>query len=130
MTFAAGQTMATVEIPITDDTAVENAEMFSATVSPSTIPSDVMIGEGVASITILDEDGKAFCKAIQFYDFIFLSPAPEPVFEQTVYTVPENNRTVPLCIDVGVELQGPMEFIITSKSKDPPDAQGQWVTVC
>ena len=71
MTFTAGQTMATVEIPITDDTAVENAEMFSATVSPLTIPSDVMIGEGVASITILDEDGKAFCKAIQMMTLSF-----------------------------------------------------------
>ena len=42
----------------------------------------------------------------------------------TMYPVPEDNRTVPLCIDVGVVLSEPMEFVITSKAKDPPEAQG------
>ena len=50
--------------------------------------------------------------------------APEPEFDQTIYRVPENDRTVPLCIDVGVVLTEPTEFVITSKSKDPPEAQG------
>ena len=42
-----------------------------------------------------------------------------------MYTVPENNRTVPLCIDIGVELTEETPFTITSKSKDPTDAQGR-----
>ena len=47
-----------------------------------------------------------------------------------MYTVPENNRTVPLCVDIGVEIPESMEFTITSKSKDPPDAQGWLVLYC
>ena len=41
-----------------------------------------------------------------------------------MYIVPEDNRTVPLCVDVGVVPSEPTEYIITSKSKNPPDAQG------
>ena len=62
-----------------------------------------------------------FCMRLSY---LTSNAVPEPEFDQTMYTVPENNRTVPLCIDIGVELPGPMEFTITSKSKDPPDAQG------
>ena len=58
------------------------------------------------------------------YIEIYFPLAPEPEFERTMYRVPENNRTVPLCIDVGVVLSEPTEFVITSKSKDPPEAQG------
>ena len=58
------------------------------------------------------------------YIEIYFSPAPKPEVERTMYIVPENNRTVPLCIDVGVVLTEPTEFVITSKSKDPPEAQG------
>ena len=47
------------------------------------------------------------------------------MFDQTMYTVPENNRTVPLCIDIGLVLTEPTEFTVTSKSKTPPDAQGK-----
>ena len=56
--------------------------------------------------------------------FHVCSSATEPEFEQTMYIVPENDRTVPLCIDVGVVLSEATEFVITSKSKDPPQAQG------
>ena len=46
-----------------------------------------------------------------------------------MYIVPEDNRTVPLCVDVGVVPSEPTEYIITSKSKNPPDAQGQCIRI-
>ena len=49
---------------------------------------------------------------------------PSPEFDEDMYIVPEDNRTVPLCVDVGVVPFEPTEYTITSKSKDPPDAQG------
>ena len=58
---------------------------------------------------------------------VCLSPNPSvpmPQFEKPMYIVPENNRTVPLCIDVGVEVSDPLDLTITAKNKDPPDAQG------
>ena len=50
--------------------------------------------------------------------------APRPQFEQTMYTVPENDRTVPLCIDIGVDVPEPMNFTITAIQKAPPEADG------
>ena len=47
-----------------------------------------------------------------------------PVFEQTVYTVPENDRTVPLCIDIGVEITESLTYTITAVQKSPPEAEG------
>ena len=48
----------------------------------------------------------------------------EPKFDQTVYTVPENNGTVLLCVDIGVVLSEKMELTITGQYTDPPDALG------
>ena len=47
-----------------------------------------------------------------------------PQFEEDMYIVPENNRSVPLCVDLGVEPSQTRTYPITAKSKDPPDAQG------
>ena len=45
------------------------------------------------------------------------------MFDQKMYRVPEDNRTaVLLCIDVGVELPERTEFIVSAKTKDPPNA--------
>ena len=54
-----------------------------------------------------------------------LCPVPNPEFEMTMYTVPENNRTVPLCIDISVMITEPETFTITAEQKDPPEAQGR-----
>ena len=56
MTFTAGQTVATAPVPITDDSVVEEIEMFTATLS--TDDSNVMFGEDTATVTIVDDDGK------------------------------------------------------------------------
>ena len=55
VTFEAGVTQTTVSVPITDDSAIENNEMFTASLSST--ETNVTIGDGTATITILDSDG-------------------------------------------------------------------------
>ena len=55
---------------------------------------------------------------------VFSFPAPDPVFTQTMYTVPENDRSVPLCIDIGVEISSSLSYTITTAQKSPPQAEG------
>ena len=42
-----------------------------------------------------------------------------------MYTVPENDRTVPLCIDIGVEITESLTYTITAVQKSPPEAEGK-----
>ena len=58
VTFAPGQTVESVNVPITDDNTVESTEMFTATLT--TTQSNVMIGGDTATVTILDDDGMSF----------------------------------------------------------------------
>ena len=55
VTFETGSTRATVSVPITNDSVIENNEMFTALLSST--EADVMTGDGTATITILDNDG-------------------------------------------------------------------------
>ena len=57
VTFAPGKTAASVSVPIVDDIDKESTEMFSATLT--TTESNVMIGNGTATVTILDDDGES-----------------------------------------------------------------------
>ena len=50
---------------------------------------------------------------------------PDPKFDMTMYTVPENDRTIPLCIDIGVEILAPVTFTIDTTQKSPPEAEGK-----
>ena len=54
----------------------------------------------------------------------FFPIVPEPQFKQTYYTVPENDRSIALCIDVGVILSEKTVYTITAIHKDPPEAHG------
>ena len=54
--FGPGETTADVNITIVNDNIMEGTEMFSATLT--TADPNVMIGDGTATVTILDEDGK------------------------------------------------------------------------
>ena len=56
VTFQAGDDTATVEVTILDDTIIEKSEIFTAALS--TTESNVMFGDDIATITILDDDGK------------------------------------------------------------------------
>ena len=59
VTFTPGQTTASVSILIVDDSDIESTEMFSATLT--TTESNVMIGDGTATVTILDDEGESLC---------------------------------------------------------------------
>ena len=41
-----------------------------------------------------------------------------------VYTVPEDNRTIPLCVDIGVGITQPITYTITTAHKNPAEAEG------
>ena len=41
-----------------------------------------------------------------------------------MYTVAENERTVPLCVEVGVTLSESVTYTITTMQKVPPEAEG------
>ena len=45
---------------------------------------------------------------------------PNTEFERTMYTVPENNLLVPLCINIDVDISAPLSLNITTVHKGPP----------
>ena len=55
VTFTAGATTATVPVGIIDDSVIEDIEMFTASLSTS--QENVVIVNGDATITIVDDDG-------------------------------------------------------------------------
>ena len=57
VTFAPGLTTTSVSVPIVDDSSVESTEIFTATLT--TTESNVIIGIGIATVTILDDDGES-----------------------------------------------------------------------
>ena len=50
---------------------------------------------------------------------------PEPEFEMSMYTVPENDRTAQLCIITGVQLLDAVMYTITAEQKSPPEADSK-----
>ena len=59
ITFPAGQTTATFDVPINDDNLLEDNEHFILTINSSSLPSDVTVGNpGQATVNIVDDDRK------------------------------------------------------------------------
>ena len=58
ITFTAGQTRNVVNVNITDDSNSESSEYFTATLSNASTSSSVEIGQSLATVNILDDDGK------------------------------------------------------------------------
>ena len=58
VTFGSGVTRAPYPVPIVDDGDVESTESFTAVLT--TAESDVIIGDGIAIVTVLDDDRKLF----------------------------------------------------------------------
>ena len=56
VTFGVGQTSASVDVPIIDDSDIEDSELFRGLLS--TTDSGVTIGADTADVTILDRDGE------------------------------------------------------------------------
>ena len=60
VTFPAGQTTATFDVPINDDNILEDNENFILTIDETSLPSDVIhfsAGHN-STVTIVDDDGK------------------------------------------------------------------------
>ena len=55
MTFLPGVTSVQVQVPIIDDSVIENTEIFSAILS--TTDTNVVLGDDTAFVTILDNNG-------------------------------------------------------------------------
>ena len=59
VTFAAGQTTATFDVPITDDNVYEGNENFMLTINEPSLPTGVTRGNpGQATVNIVDNDRK------------------------------------------------------------------------
>ena len=59
VTFTAGQTSASVSVPINDDNMLENVEDFMVTIMTGLLPDGVTRGDpGSATVNILDNDRK------------------------------------------------------------------------
>ena len=56
VTFSAGQTRASVSVPIIDDFLVEMTEVFTATLSA--VSGNVVIGADTADVTIIENDSE------------------------------------------------------------------------
>ena len=56
VTFSAGQSNASVSVPITNDNVIEDSEMFSG--SLSAVTENVDIVAHTANVTIMDDDGE------------------------------------------------------------------------
>ena len=59
VTFPAGETTATFNVPITDDMILEGDEEFMLTIDSSSLPDGVTRGDPFeATVTIVDDDRK------------------------------------------------------------------------
>ena len=59
VTFPAGETSASFDIPINDDDILEVNEDFMLTIDPSSLPTGGTVGNpGQATVTIVDDDRK------------------------------------------------------------------------
>ena len=59
VTFPAGSTTATFDVPITDDNILEGSENFILTIVQTSLPSNVTASNpGEATVIIVDDDSK------------------------------------------------------------------------
>lgn len=57
--FKEGSNTASLNIAILDDELLEDDETFNLTINPSSLPSNVIVGDpNTATVTILNDDGK------------------------------------------------------------------------
>ena len=59
VTFLAGQTTTTFDVPINDDYILEGSEDFILTIDATSLPINVIYGNpGQTTVTIVDDDSK------------------------------------------------------------------------
>ena len=61
-----------------------------------------------------------------------VSPAvPSPMFEFPMYTVPEDDPgSVPLCVNISVQITQPITYDIVTAQKSPAQAEGKKESIC
>ena len=98
VTFSAGQSSASVSVPITNDNVIEVSEMFSA--SLTAVTGDVEIGADTADVTIIDDDGElmsiCYTRCGSMYPIFLLVIIVS--FDPTSYTVSEGIGTAELML--------------------------------
>ena len=61
VTFTAGMTMASFNVPVNDDDIMENDEDFTLTIRSGTLPNRVTrLSTGQSTVTIVDDDSESF----------------------------------------------------------------------
>jgi hypothetical protein len=107
LTFGPDSTEQPVMIPITNDTVYEQlVEEFISNLVLVTDNANVIVRPARATVRIFDDD------------------IPAPVFEMTMYTVPEDDPgSVKLCVDIGVEITESITYTITTAQKNPSQAE-------
>ena len=83
VTFAPGETVASVVLTIVDDNITEPVEMFCDRLT--TTESNVMFGDVVAFVTILDNDGELLVSLTMFQCKPFMCDA-SPNITRTLFT--------------------------------------------
>ena len=67
VTFPAGQTTATFDVPINDDNILEGNEDFMLTIDETSLPTGVTRGNpGEVTVTIVDNDRKQFHNHLKY----------------------------------------------------------------
>ena len=128
LTFSPSNTRIDVSIPIVDNNVLEGPEDFLSNLRLVTTGAAVNVDPAEATINIADDDSELIIimkSHMLLYNSqsLFQYADPNPQFEETMYTVPEDDRTVPLCIDIGVGITTPMTYTITAEQKSPPEAE-------
>ena len=95
VTFTAGQTTASFNVPINNDNIFEASEMFTLTIEPPSLSSRVTLSSSVTlTATILDDDCKR-SDAYSVMDIIVLFVvAPTVSFSTATYRVGEDDGAV------------------------------------
>ena len=74
VTFPAGVTSASFDVPINDDSTLESDEQFTITIDPSSLPRRVSVtNPGQAVITITDDDGEWIVKLSSYMHYTIAS---------------------------------------------------------
>ena len=100
ITIPAGDTSASFNISISDDDIFETNESFSVTIDSSSLPHRLLVQseECMVMVTIFDDDGELFCRAMHIFKGSFALIAITVTFDNEAYVVHEDAGIVQLLL--------------------------------
>ena len=100
ITIPAGDTSASFNISIIDDDIFEINESFSVTIESSSLPHRLLVQseDCMVIVTIFDDDGELFCRAIHIFKESFALIAITVVFDNEAYIIDEDAGIVQLLL--------------------------------